>query len=410
MGLAGVDINVLNNQLGVTPSVDDGIVGLILTADTAPSTHSGNSAHISMSEPKQIFSTDDAKDLGIDDAYESNVNTDAWSQIKDFYATAGNGQELWIMFVQDSTTAVDIMDKANNHATKLLDAAQGAIKMLALNRVPDSGYTPTYTNAGFDKDLADAGTKAQSLTEEYADEFKPLRVILGARDFQGNVADLENMRERKQNRVQYIIHGIAGSAPLNKEAAVGRYAGRLAAISVHRNPGRVKDGDIGLNDAYFTDGTAMENYSLSEIEQMHDNGYVAVRKYQGKAGYYYTGSPMAVAETDDYNNLPYCRVIDKAIVLAYEVYSNEILDNVEVDPDTGQLDTAFVKAFQELIDDTITEQMLNATPSEISGVTTTMDPNQNVLATGKLALTLKVVPLGFAREIRVNVGFDNPNS
>ena len=43
--------------------------------------------------------------------------------------------------------------------------------------------------------------------------------------------------------------------------------------------------------------------------------------------------------------------------------------------------------------------------SEISAYSVTIDPTQDVLSTSTLEITVKVVPVGVARQIEVNVGF-----
>ena len=42
---------------------------------------------------------------------------------------------------------------------------------------------------------------------------------------------------------------------------------------------------------------------------------------------------------------------------------------------------------------------------EISGYQTLIDPNQNVLSTGQIVLTVEIVPIGVARKIVINIGF-----
>ena len=42
---------------------------------------------------------------------------------------------------------------------------------------------------------------------------------------------------------------------------------------------------------------------------------------------------------------------------------------------------------------------------EVSSFQTLIDPEQDVLSTSKLAITIKIVPVGVARNIVVNIGF-----
>ena len=42
---------------------------------------------------------------------------------------------------------------------------------------------------------------------------------------------------------------------------------------------------------------------------------------------------------------------------------------------------------------------------ELSAFSVTINPNQNVLTTSKIAMAIKLVPVGVAREIEINIGF-----
>jgi hypothetical protein len=45
---------------------------------------------------------------------------------------------------------------------------------------------------------------------------------------------------------------------------------------------------------------------------------------------------------------------------------------------------------------------------EVSGVSCLVDPNQNVISTSKVNVVLKIRPVGYASDIEVSLGFDNP--
>jgi hypothetical protein len=153
-------------------------------------------------------------------------------------------------------------------------------------------------------------------------------------------------------------------------------------------------------------GTQTVEEAAGNIQVIHDKGYITLRTHVGRAGYFFTDDPTTTLATDDYSQLALGRVLDKAIFLAYITYVNDLLDDIEIDPDTGQIETAKAKYLQQLattaIDSTMTAN------NEISGVTVEVDPNQDVLATSKICIKLRVIPVGYAREIEVELGFSNP--
>jgi len=45
---------------------------------------------------------------------------------------------------------------------------------------------------------------------------------------------------------------------------------------------------------------------------------------------------------------------------------------------------------------------------EIIAPRCTIDPKQNVLATNKIDVSVKIIPYGYAKQIEVTVSFENP--
>ena len=185
-------------------------------------------------------------------------------------------------------------------------------------------------------------------------------------------------------------------------AAIGQVLGRAAKISVHQNLGRVRDGAIA-SIGYMTDGKTPEEH-FSELGILNDAGYIFYRTYIGKNGYYLNGDAMAAPTTDSYCYLSSGRVIDKAAVIAYRTYIDEILDNIEVDPESGTIPTAICKSFEASIIRAVNTNM----NGEISSFTAYIDPSQNILANGHMEITCKIVPLATLREITVNLSLENP--
>lgn len=395
MGLPKVNITLENGALGLTAGTADGLAALIYSGVAVVD-------KIALSEPKQIFSTDEAKALGLDEAYDTANGTKVWKNIKDFYAQAGEGAALWVMLFDPTTTMADVMDQANDLAKKCLDAGEGLIRLMAIGRVPAGGYVPTYAD-GVDDDVTAAILKAHELAEAYAAQYKPLRVIVDGRDYQGVSAGLIDLKGNSNNRVGMLMStDQAGS--LN--AAVGLVLGRLAANPVQRNIGRVKDGALGVNAAYFTDGvTKIEDVGSGEQDQIHDKGVIFLRKWQGKNGYYFNDDPTAAPASDDYSSIARGRVIDKAMVVTYATYVDEILDDLEVD-ENGFMSPAVVKSYQAKIQNAL--DIALTSNDEVSAITVTIDPAQNVLSTNTVAIGLKIRPKFYSKTIEVTLGFENP--
>ena len=153
----------------------------------------------------------------------------------------------------------------------------------------------------------------------------------------------------------------------------------------------------------MTDGkTPQEDYSLWNI--LHDAGYIFYRTYIGKNGYYLNDDATAIATTDDYHRLCLIRVIQKALVICYKTYIDEILDSIEVDPETGQVPSPMCKYYEQLLTRAVNTNMVG----EISGFTAYIDPKQDLITSGRLNVQAKIVPTALLKEINVDLAFNNP--
>lgn len=393
MALPNVSIQIQNGGLpGVIPT-DDALMGMILQGP-APS-------GLQLLTPKLISTLEEAEAVGITSAYDTDNTVDAWRNIKQFYDEAGNGAQIWIMFIAQAVDLETMMDKTEaDYAVKLLDAAGGKIRVLGAVRNPAGGYTPDVTANHIDIDVVAALTTAQALAEEYAAAYKPLRVVLPAYAYDGNNGSLVDLKTQDKNRVAVLL----GDTESGAGAAVGLLLGRLAAIPVQRNVGRVKSGSLPITEVYF--GSSAFASVSSTVASIHDKGFITFRQYVGKAGYYFTDDPTATAATDDYRTLSNGRVIDKAIVIAYATFVNEILDEVLIDPNTGRIERAKAKYYQAIIENAVNVAM--TAEGEISGFRAIVDPAQDVLTTGQICVEARIVPVGYAKEIIVKLGFENP--
>jgi hypothetical protein len=162
----------------------------------------------------------------------------------------------------------------------------------------------------------------------------------------------------------------------------------------------VLSGDSNVTQGYFTDGATVETLE-SDWDSIHDDGYVFLRTFVGKSGYWWTGDPTAVAASNDFNSFARGRVMDKVDRIAYVVMVDNLDDDIELDS-SGKLPEVVVKGYEQQIRSAIETQMTG----EISAVVVEIDPDQNVLSTNKLTITrLAIQPRGYNGTIEINAGF-----
>lgn len=392
MSLPEVIINIKNGNLGGGAELADGVAGIIVSGDAAP-----DADDFKLGQARQFFSISEVKDAGLDAQYDTDNNCKAFKQVADFYTVAGDGAELWVMVVAKTEKLEDICDVAslNAYANKLLDAADGRIRLLGVSRIPDAAYVPTYVK-GIDDDVVAALGKLNALAESKAGEMAPFVGIVDGRDYQGDSGALEDLTGLGFNRVAGVICGDTSTGA----SGVGLLLGRLAADPVQRKAGRVKTGAIPISAAYTTDG---EKVTRAAVNVLDTKGWIVMTPYPQRSGFYWGNDNTCSSADDDFSSIVNRRVIDKAMLIAYDTYVTEIMDEVEVDED-GSLAPGVIKHFEGKIDNAINVGM----SGEISSVEAYIDPKQNILSSKILVVSLEITPVGYAKTISVNLGFSNP--
>lgn len=392
MNLPNVNIVIGNGNMGNVSLSDDGIAGLILTGAAVADKLELNKVYV-------LGSSLELAKLGI----SAETNPLLHKEITAFYKTAGEGAELHLLVVSEATTLTQMCsENADSPLRKLISSAAGRIRLVGVNRNTPADYEMT-AEKGLDADVITAITSAHAVAEDFLTGIAPFRVLLPALGWDGQTTNLYQPREGSYNRVSVVMasDGKFGASQLYS-AAIGQVLGRAAKIGVHQNLGRVRDGAIAAK-GYLTDGkTPEEHFSLMNL--LEDAGYIFYRTFAGKNGYYLNGDATATALTDDYCFLSSGRVIDKAMVVTYRTYIDDILDNIQVDPQKGTIPVSICKSFEASIIRAVNTTM----GDEMSSFTAYIDPNQNILANGQMTITCKIVPLATLREITVNLSLNNP--
>lgn len=372
--LPRVKINYLNGQLGTVPESEDGLFGLVGATD-------GSWTLPELYTPYTVVSVDDfVQQMG--SITEGLVPLK--ERIEQFYSIAPSGTKL-VIYVPDEEVSAIVNDPKSAYGDFLREMG-GKLRGLFVDLPHD--------NEG--RTLEECAAKFQELGEWAATElYSPLFSVLPSD------SDEVSFASKKYNRVAII----AGSPEEGYGNNVGYLAGRLASIPVHRNIGRVKDGAIPSTEMWI--GTDAVVPGLPQISSLHESRFITPRTYVGLSGYYFADDCMACDPTDDYAHLTARRTVDKAYRIAYQTLVQFMLDEIEVNED-GTMQNGVLKSWQQAVENAINRQMtakgeLSATDGE--GCVCFIDPKQNVLATSRIELTLKVRPYGYARFIDVNLGF-----
>ena len=401
-----VKIDFANGAIGASEPMDDGVTGLVCTAAAVTQTVNGKTDNVfALDTPYLITKLDELVSKGItSDSLDANATL--YKAVKEFYDEAPDGSKLWIMGVADTVTIADIVDKTKDNAKKLLVAANGTIRTLAVKIKDKRDYTPTVTT-GIDGTVRTAITNAQSLAE-WATEtlFAPVMVLLEGRHYTGNAETLVSnpINTGNSNRVGVVIGDTVADS---KGAAVGLLAGRIASIPVQRSIARVRTGSITATMMYIGSVAA----ELGNPATINDCGFICPRTFVGKAGYYWSDDKLAAEASDDYSLIPRRRVADKAYRITYSTLINEVAEEISV-TDDGKISAPVVKAIQTAVESAIVNNMtsrgnLGNDPSDPNdmGVECYINPDQNIVATSRLDVQTRIKPHGYSKYIEVSLGF-----
>jgi len=126
-----------------------------------------------------------------------------------------------------------------------------------------------------------------------------------------------------------------------------------------------------------------------------------LQKYIGLTGSYFTKPNTSIALTSDYTYIYNNRVIDKAIRGLRAALLPSLASPLLVNED-GTLPEDTVGFFNSLCDRALEVMQRDF---ELSAFLVTIDPSQDVLTDNELTIAVKLVPVGVADTITVNIGF-----
>ena len=393
MGLSTLTVNVGQSGLGRRPLNKDKISGILFFNDTLPAGFS------STARVKKVYSLEEAEALGI---LEGSVNHDVdWYHISEYFRGNTEG-ELWIGFYAVPTPSYTWAE-----ITSMLVAAGGEIRQLA---VYANGLTYASTQVtAIQAVWAALGAAYQQVSILYAANMAAITAVTGW----AGIADLRALTARKVTVVASESGSGAGLALATAKAYsitnIGLALGNVSKSSVEQSIGNPQNFNI-------SDGVEMEIPALANgdicggvdsvisdaiLGGLKDKGYLICRKYEPDiTGTYFERVPTSVASSNDFAWIEPNRTVDKAIRGVRTALIPQLNQNVLLKAD-GTLRDDTIGYFTDLAQTPITQMQAD---DEISAGDVLIDPTQDVLGTSTLTITIRIVPVGIAETIVVNIG------
>lgn len=391
MALPYVKISFANGAISSVLPAADKVVGMIVSAVA--------SGDFTLGTAYCIYHLSEAVELGL----SKTANAYAYEQIRQFYAEAGEGAELWVYGVAKTVKPSQMLDKTGNHAPDFIQQSNGRLRVIAACW-DSSSATLTPTN-GLDSDVPTAITKGQELAEWATDTlFAPLFCLLYGYGYSHSTAStMTDLTTMSNNRVAVFV----GAIEEESNFALGLLAGKVASCEVQTHIGRVKDGALKCTKAFI----GAKDASVGASETLNNKGYITFRCFVGKAGYFFSDDHLATKPTDDFHSISNRRVIDKAYRVSYVTLIEKVNDEIPV-TDEGTMPVSITHALQGAVETAIINNMTaygnlgtDIEDSNDTGVECYIDPKQNVVASSTLKVSIKVKPYGYAKNIEATLGF-----
>ena len=387
MALNKVTFNINTSGLGTPLASKDHISGLVFYNDTLPSGF-GTTDRI-----KTVFSLAEAEALGIIEG--SVAHGVEWYHIREFFEKQPKG-ELWLGYFDEPVGTPDFVE-----VKTLQDTALGEIRQVGV----------FYVGAVFATSQVGA---LQAVADTLKSENKPLSILYGP-DISGttDLSTLPDLTALTASSVSVCIGqdgGAKGSAlaistaksvtDLGAKLGAVSFANVNESISYYLKFPMVTDGSE-FDVAHLANGDNFNLLSTALLESIDDKGYLFLVKEVGISGTFNNDSYTSVSVTNDLSTIENNRTIDKATRNLRTFIVPRLGSPLFVNED-GTLREDTIKTFKALGDRALAPMEADG---ELSAYEVIINASQNVVSTSKLEISVKLVPVGVAREIVINLGF-----
>lgn len=219
------------------------------------------------------------------------------------------------------------------------------------------------------------------------------------------LAQIDGFEGRKVQVVSTYVEAIdtlTGRSMIRNAAS--RIGARMSRGRVNENPGWVQRGPLPgvITAAPFarTDFGKKPLYNNGHALALDQAGFTALHTIPGRSGYFVVDGTMAASPTSDYRTVMNVRVMHKAVTQVRMA----LLDFVQQGVDPVDLEASLA----DLVARGNAPLRLMRGRGEIARGRVVIPPGQDILASKRLTVRVRIVPFGFLREIGLDIGFENP--
>lgn len=171
----------------------------------------------------------------------------------------------------------------------------------------------------------------------------------------------------------------------------GIYRGHVAKLKIQQSPGEVAMG--GLKGIVRLLPTDMND---AHILALDEGGFVTFRKFIGLSGIFVTNGRMMAEATSDYQHEENRRVMDEACAQVYLATLRFVKSGAT------EKGIKALQAYQQHALDIMKGE------GKTYGGRIVIPPDQDIWATSKLRVKIRITPIPIMREIEIDIGLENP--
>lgn len=371
----------------------------------------------------ELNSVDDIAELGLTAATDANAAADTtalcYYHISEYFRLNPDGK-LFVL-AGDGIAAADLDDAADT----IMAAAGNGVRYMGIVFGFDPAATLTIAT-GFADFVTTAQNTMQAWRDARADEF----VYVDAIVIEGVAASttLADLKTRDCAQVSIVVACDFGylesyAAAFKKTAAVGTALGSIGvrmlsesigSVTIERPPaskrGRPNYTLVDTRNNRWlivglSTGELFNDLTQAVRDELTTKAYIYAGQYESYSGVYFNGEATLTLATDDYNTIHANRIWDEATRGVRRALIPRMNSRVQIDPTTGRIKPSTIADWDAAAKREL-EVLLKE--GEISDFRFTLDPQQDVIATGKVVVSLAITPQGIAKEIEATIGFSNP--
>lgn len=222
-----------------------------------------------------------------------------------------------------------------------------------------------------------------------------------------------------------IISGFAASSTLRVGACPGtsatvsplngrvlqrnsawQVAAREAKVAPNVDVGRVLDGPLSAIPGALPSGASPLSRDEAATPALDVARLNTLRTYRGRNGFFITQGRNVAPAGSDYTYRTNRRVMDLACAAARNALLQFVNNNVRVDSTTGFIIEIDARYVEQAVDSAVRAAVIQ--PGYASDCQITVNRSTNILSTGNLPVTVRITPVGYTRQISLDIGFTNP--